>query len=123
MARAPRSDVFDPAEIALAHITQRCVRRCYLMGDDPVSGKNYDHRKLWLEQRLQRFAACFGIDLICFAVFSQPLAALANKEDDQQGRFWNDPLSCVSVPCLTKCDLAFSAWSSCCFARAMASVS
>jgi len=31
--------------------------------DDEVTGKNYDHRKVWIEQLFQQFAACFGIDL------------------------------------------------------------
>ena len=68
MARTARSEVLDPFEVAIAHVIQRCVRRCYLMGNDPVSGKNYDHRKQWLEDRLQRFAAYFGIDLLGFSI-------------------------------------------------------
>ena len=64
MARTARSEVLDPLEVVIAHVIQRCVRRCYLMGNDPESGKNYDNRKQWLEDRLQRFAAYFGIDLL-----------------------------------------------------------
>jgi len=29
---------------------------------DPFSGKNLDHRKVWIEEQLQQFAAIFGID-------------------------------------------------------------
>ena len=32
----------------------RVVRRCFLLGNDPVTGKNYDHRKVWIQQQLQR---------------------------------------------------------------------
>ena len=46
MVRLARSEVFDPDEIAIAHVYNRTVRRCFLMGDDPVSGKNFDHRKV-----------------------------------------------------------------------------
>ena len=63
MARTARSEVFDPLEVAIAHVIQRCVRRCFLMGEDAETGKNYDHRKQWLEERLQRFAAHFGIEV------------------------------------------------------------
>ena len=70
MARSPRADVFSPTEIAIAHITQRCVRGSFLMGHDPVSKKCYDHRKVWIEQRLKWFSAYFAIDLICFTILS-----------------------------------------------------
>jgi hypothetical protein len=33
------------------HVMNRVVRRCYLLGDDPVSGKNYDHRKVMIGAR------------------------------------------------------------------------
>ena len=45
MARLARAEVFAPDEVAVAHVMNRVVRRCYLLGNDPVSGKNYDHRK------------------------------------------------------------------------------
>jgi hypothetical protein len=48
----------------------RVVRRCYLLGNDPVSGKNYDHRKVMIELQLQRLAGAFGIDLLGFAIMS-----------------------------------------------------
>lgn len=46
----------------------RVVRRCFLLGDHPMTGKNYDHRKEWIETLLWQFAASFGIDLLGFAV-------------------------------------------------------
>ena len=45
MARLARVAVFAVDEIAIVHVTNRAMRRCFLLGDDPVSGKNYDHRK------------------------------------------------------------------------------
>ena len=52
MARLARVEIFAADEIAIVHVINRVVRRCFLLGDDPVSGKNYDHRKLWLDERL-----------------------------------------------------------------------
>ncbi len=36
------------------------------MGDAPVCGKNFDHRKVWIEEYLQQFAPHFGLDLPAF---------------------------------------------------------
>ena len=40
-----RAEVFGADEVAIVHVMKRTVRRCFLMGDAPVTGKNYDHRK------------------------------------------------------------------------------
>ena len=40
----------------------RLVRRDVLLENAPVTGKNYDHRKRWIEEELQRLASGFGID-------------------------------------------------------------
>ena len=40
----------------------------FFFGDDPISGKNFDHRKVWIEDQLRLQAACFGIDLLGFAL-------------------------------------------------------
>lgn len=70
MARTNRSEVFSPDESAIVHVISRVVRRCFLLGDDPLTGKNYDHCKLWIEKLLQHHAMFFGIDLLCFALLS-----------------------------------------------------
>ena len=40
MARMARSEVSAPDQVAVVHVMKRVVRRCDLLGDDPVSGKN-----------------------------------------------------------------------------------
>ena len=89
MARTARSDVFDPLEIAIAHVVQRCVRKCFLMGSDSDSGKNYDHRKQWLEDRLRRFAACFGVDLLGFSILSNHFHLILRSRPDVVAT-WDD---------------------------------
>ncbi|MBS0262868.1 MAG: hypothetical protein JSS02_13020 [Planctomycetes bacterium] len=73
MARLARAEVFDPSESAIVHVMNRVVRRCFLFGDDPLSGKNFDHRKVWIDDQLRFQAACFGIDLLGFAVTPRSL--------------------------------------------------
>ena len=48
MARMARAEVFSPDEVVVVHVMNRVVRRCFLLGNDPVSGKIYDHRKVMI---------------------------------------------------------------------------
>ena len=68
MARLARAEVLDPSEIAIVHVMSRVVRQCFLIGDDLFSGKNFDHRKVWIEDQLRLQAACFGFDLLGVAL-------------------------------------------------------
>ena len=70
MARLPRAELVDPLQIECVHVINRTVRRCFLLGDDQLTGKNYDHRKVWIEELLQQFAANFGIELLCYSILS-----------------------------------------------------
>ena len=70
MAQLAREELFAHDEIACVHVMNRAVRRCFLMGNDPVSGKNFDHRKRWMERKLEQLAAYFGIDLLGSAILS-----------------------------------------------------
>jgi hypothetical protein len=45
MPRPLRAELFDPNEVGIAHCIQRCVRRAFLAGEDPVTGKNYEFRR------------------------------------------------------------------------------
>ena len=82
MARLARRDLFDPSEVSVLHCINRCVRRCFLCGTDPVTGKNYEHRKAWLEERLEFLAGQFGIDVLGFAILSNHFhLVLRNRPD------------------------------------------
>jgi REP element-mobilizing transposase RayT len=89
MARLARAEVFDPSEIAIAHVINRTVRRCFLLGDDPVSGNNYDHRQEWIEKYLRQLAACFGIDLLGFAILSNHFHLILRSRPDVV-QSWDD---------------------------------
>ena len=70
MPAYPRHEIVADDRVGLYHCIVRCVRRAFLCGEDPVSGKNYDHRKEWIRLRLQELAAVFGIDICGYAVMS-----------------------------------------------------
>lgn len=89
MARHGRGEQFSPEEIATVHVMNRVVRRCYLMGFDPVSGKNYDHRKQWIEDQLDRLAGYFGIDLLNYAILSNHFHLMLRSRPDVV-KTWTD---------------------------------
>ena len=82
MDRISRADVFRPDEVAIVHVMNRTVRRCFLMGNDPLTGKNFDHRKDWMEDELQHLAACFGIDLLTYAILSNHFHLILRSRPD-----------------------------------------
>ena len=52
------------------HICVRAVRRSFLCGEDRFTGKNFDHRKQWLEDELLRLSEIFAIDLSAYSIMS-----------------------------------------------------
>ena len=89
MARIARVEVFAPDEIAIVHVLNRTVRRCFLIGNDPVSGKNFDHRKAWMENELQSLAKYMGIDLLCHAIMSNHFHLVLRSRPDVVA-LWDD---------------------------------
>ena len=70
MARAARQTLIDPTQIQIVHVWNRCVRRAFLCGQDPLTGKDFEHRRLWARQRLEHLASVFAIDCITFSIMS-----------------------------------------------------
>ena len=89
MARLARAEVFAADEVAIIHAIGRTVRRCYLLGADPLTAKNYDHRKTWMEEELQRLARFFGCDLLCYAVLSNHFHLILRSRPDVVAT-WDD---------------------------------
>ncbi len=70
MPRLPRAAQIDLAATPFYHCISRCVRRAFLCGDNAYGGKNFDHRKKWLVDRLGQAADAFAIDVCAYAVLS-----------------------------------------------------
>lgn len=89
MARRPRSDVFDPREVSVFHCMNRCVRHGYLLGKDADSGRNYGHRKQWLEKEIAFLAGCFAIDVLSHAILSNHFHIILRNRPDVVAT-WSD---------------------------------
>lgn len=52
------------------HCICRCVRRAFLCGKDAYAGKDYEHRRQWVVERLALLTEAFAVDLCAYAVMS-----------------------------------------------------
>ena len=66
----PRSRQIFFNETHYYHCFSRCVRRAFLCGKDRESGKDYNHRKAWVQKRLAELSNIFTIDICAYAIMS-----------------------------------------------------
>ena len=96
MARQARGEYLDPSEVQVVHAVQRCVRRAFLCGKDPLTGKSFEYRRQWIRDRLEFLASVFGIDCLTYTVMSNHLHVVLRSRpdvvkewsDDQVARRW-----------------------------------
>ena len=67
---SPRRNLIDTASTRYYHCIARCVRRAWLCGLDHHSGKNYEHRRQWVTERLQLLVNIFAIEICAYAILS-----------------------------------------------------
>jgi hypothetical protein len=96
MPACARKEIFRQGQSGLFHCWTRCVRRAFLMGNDPLTGQNHDHRQDWVLARLRLLVSCFAIDVGFLAIMSNHLhlvlrvsAQLVDRWSDQEvARRW-----------------------------------
>lgn len=84
-----RRQIVNEAEVGVYHCVARCVRRAFLCGQDPLTGRNYDHRKAWMQTRLQELAGIFAVDVLGFSLMSNHLHLVLRNRPDLAAE-WSD---------------------------------
>jgi hypothetical protein len=89
MPSCARREIFDPTVMGIYHCYSRCVRGQFLCGVDRQTGKDYSHRKDWIEDRSEELAAIFAIEVLDEAVLDNHLHHVIRNRPDLLAQ-WSD---------------------------------
>ncbi len=77
-----RSEIVPRDEIGIYHCVSRCVRKAFLCGIDMETGRDYEHRKDWIRERLEELASIFAIEVCGYAIMSNHLHLVLRVRPD-----------------------------------------
>jgi hypothetical protein len=65
-----RSTIVPSGSAGYYHCVSRCVRRAFLCGDDRLTGRNFDHRRSWIVERMNELAQIYAVRVLAFSAMS-----------------------------------------------------
>lgn len=78
-----RSRLVCPEVTPYYHCVSRCVRRSFLCGEDALTGRSYEHRRDWIEQRILTLASFYCVDVCAYAVMSNHYHLVVSLNQEQ----------------------------------------
>lgn len=85
----PRIEQISVSDTPFYHVISRCVRRTFLCGKDRATGRDYEHRRAWIEERIRLLASVFSVDVAAYAVMSNHYHLVVKLSPDDVG-LWSD---------------------------------
>lgn len=107
----PRKELVSVQDTPYYHIVSRCVRRSFLCGLDHSTGKDYEHRRQWIEDRIRILSSLFSIDICAYAVMSNHLHIVI-KLCPTQAQSWSNTEVVTRWLSLFKGPLLIQQWQS-----------
>lgn len=83
----PRRELIRTEVTPYYHVVSRCVRRQFLCGNDPLTGKDFSYRREWIQKRLHQLAGIFAINICAYAVMSNHFHGVL-QIDQSRARAW-----------------------------------
>lgn len=91
------------------HCISRCVRRAFLCGEDKYSGQNFEHRRVWLVERMRLLSQVFAIDVCAYAIMSNHYHLVLHVNTGN-AESWSDEEIAQRWTALYKAPLLVSRW-------------
>ena len=84
----PRKSQISLIDTPYYHCISRCVRRAFLCGEDKQTHQSYEHRRQWVQDKIELLPQVFAIEVCAYAVMSNH-THLVLHINEQQGLNWN----------------------------------